>query len=128
MAFDILIVDDSSTTRAIIKRILQVSGVPLGTLHEAANGEAGLAVLAASHVDLVLADLHMPVMDGAQMIRRMLADDAKKSIPVIVISAEPNEERIAELKDLGIRGYFRKPFTPEAVRTLVTETLGVQHA
>jgi two-component system chemotaxis response regulator CheY len=87
-----------------------------------------LRLLAAEPVDLVLADLHMPEMDGVEMTRRILADRATQLIPVIIISAEPNARRLEQLKQEGVRGYLRKPFTPELVRNLINETLGVSNA
>jgi two-component system chemotaxis response regulator CheY len=128
MAFTILIVDDSATTRAIIKRAVGATGLPVDRYLEAGNGKLGLAALAANRVDLVLADLHMPEMDGLEMTRQILADPKTASIPVVIISAEPNAERIAQLQSQGIRGYLRKPFTPEAVREVLNDVLGVAHA
>ena len=126
MGFTILIVDDSATTRAIIKRAVGATGLPVEKYLEAANGKLGLDALAANKVDLVLADLHMPEMDGVEMTRRIFADAKTASTPVVIISAEPNAERIAAIE--GIRGYLRKPFTPEAVRQVLNEVLGVAHA
>jgi len=128
MAFRILIVDDSATTRAIIKRTIKMAGVPTDKVLEAPNGMEALRLLAGEPVDLVLADLHMPEMDGVEMTRRILADESTKMIPVIIISAEPNTGRLEQLKQDGARGYLRKPFTPESVRNLINQTLGVCHA
>ena len=125
MAFRILIVDDSATTRAIIKRTIQMARVPTEKVLEAPNGMEALRLLASEPVDLILADLHMPEMDGVEMTRRILADEATKLIPVIIVSAEPNAERLEQLKKDGARGYLRKPFTPESVRNLINQTLGV---
>ncbi len=128
MAFRILIVDDSATTRAIIKRTIQMARVPTEKVLEAPNGMEALRLLATEPVDLILADLHMPEMDGVEMTRRILADEATKLIPVIIISAEPSATRLEQLKQDGARGYLRKPFTPESVRNLINQTLGVLDA
>lgn len=127
MNHNILIVDDSATTRSVIKRTIKMANVP-AVLFEAADGQAGLQLLASRHIDLVLVDLHMPRMDGIEMIRRLLADPSTSSIPVIVITAESSTCQLDELKCEGIRGYLRKPFTPEAIRNAVTEILGATHA
>lgn len=124
MAFNILIVDDSGTTRAIIKRAVMLSGMPIDKITEAGDGSAALTQLATRSADLVFADLNMPVMDGLQMIGRMSTDPKTSSIPVVVISADPNADQAALLNDLGVRGYLRKPFTPEAIRTILNEVLG----
>ncbi|MFI5379152.1 MAG: response regulator [Tepidisphaerales bacterium] len=128
MAFRILIVDDSATTRAIIKRTIQMARVPAEKLLEASNGMDALCLLATEPVDLVLADLHMPEMDGMEMTRRILAEESTRAIPVVIISAEPSAERLELLIHEGARGYLRKPFTPESVRDLITQTLGAGNA
>jgi CheY-like chemotaxis protein len=127
MSYDILIVDDSSVTRALIKRTIKFTGLPTGALYEADDGQAGLELLAKHHVDLVLADLHMPKMSGVEMTTCILASEQTRDIPVVVISAEPDHEQIERLKQSGIKGYLRKPFTPEDLSHLLTELLGVAH-
>jgi two-component system chemotaxis response regulator CheY len=128
MAFNILIVDDSAVTRAMIRRTLLMAQVPMENCFEAADGAEGLKVLSAHKVDLVLADLHMPNMGGVEMTRRILANEATRHVAVIVISAEPSAERLEALKQQGVRGCIRKPFTPEAIRDVVTQVLGVSNA
>lgn len=123
MYYRILIVDDSSTTRAMISRILNLSKLPIGQLYEAGNGQEALESLAQNWIDLVITDINMPQMNGLELVRRMAADRQLSTTPVIVISTEGSEERINELKALGIAGFLRKPFTPEAVRDLVVEIL-----
>ena len=123
----ILIVDDSATTRAFIKRTIRMAGLEAETF-EAGNGKIALDLIAANPVDLVLADLHMPEMDGAEMTRRLLADPKTAHIPVIVVSADPNTVRIDSLKAAGIKGYIRKPFTPESIRDVLNNVLGVANA
>jgi two-component system chemotaxis response regulator CheY len=125
MAFNILIVDDSAVTRAMIRRTLLMAQVPVANCYEAADGAAGLEVLNAHQVDLVLADLHMPNMGGVEMTQHILADDAKRHVPVVVVSAEPSTQRLEALKKQGVRGCIRKPFTPEAIREMVNQVLGV---
>jgi two-component system chemotaxis response regulator CheY len=128
MACTILIVDDSATTRAMIKRIIQVAGIPTEALLEAPNGVAALQLLRRHAVDLVLADLHMPEMTGVELTHQMLADPALAPIPIVIVSADPNQEKITALQQQGVRGHLRKPFTPEALRNLVHDILGVVHA
>ena len=127
MGYNILIVDDSATTRAVIRRTLAMAGIPTDHCYEAADGEAGLVLLKSHNVDLVLADLNMPGMDGVAMAARILADPATRNIPVIVVSAEPDAQRLAALERQGVRGCIRKPFTPEAIRDVVKQVLGVAH-
>jgi two-component system chemotaxis response regulator CheY len=124
LGHNILIVDDSATTRAVIKRTLKMADIPLHQVLEAPNGKAALEVLECVKVDLVLADLHMPQMTGVEMAAAMHANPAMRGIPVVVVSAEPNVEKLQRLtSEAGIRGYVRKPFTPEQIAVAVRSVL-----
>ncbi|MGC4034285.1 MAG: response regulator [Tepidisphaeraceae bacterium] len=125
---NILIVDDSATTRAMIRRIIGMLDLPSVVITEAENGAVGLERIRANPIDLVLADLNMPVMDGFQMITHLRCDDSTKTLPVVVISAQPDPEQIVLLKEIGITGYLQKPFTPESVRSLVQPILETKQA
>ncbi len=122
MAYNILVVDDSKVMRAMIIKSLGMSGIPMGEVHQAANGKEGLDVLNDNWIDLVIADLNMPVMHGQEMIERMRDDYAISTIPVIVISTEGSEKRIAQLRDRGVT-FIHKPFTPERIRDTVKEIM-----
>lgn len=124
MALNILVVDDSDVIRAMIVRTLGLAQLPLGQIHHASNGREALEVLADNWIDLVLADINMPVMTGADMIREMRAHEGTASIPVIVVSTEGATERIDELKREGVAAWIRKPFTPEEIRDVVGEVVG----
>lgn len=128
MPHNILIVDDSAVTRAMIKRTIKLSDLPVENFFEAGHGQAALEVLASQAVDLVLADLNMPVMDGVEMTQRMRHNQATRDIPVIIVSAEPNLHLLEELLQQGVQGFVRKPFTPENVRHVISQTLGETHA
>lgn len=124
MAYNFLVVDDSTTTRAIIKRILGLSAVPIGELYEAENGEEALEVLKDNWVDLVFADINMPKMNGVEMVQRMAEDGLLQSIPVVIVSSDGSEARIEELMSKGVRAYLKKPFTPENIKESIDEILG----
>jgi two-component system chemotaxis response regulator CheY len=115
----VLIVDDSATTRAMIKRVIGMTQLPVGEIFEAANGKASLDLLECHNIKLVLADLNMPVMDGLEMISRMRKSEKLRSIPVLVISAQPDDHLIEQLKKDGVVGYLPKPFTAEAARDMI---------
>lgn len=123
MAYNILLVDDSGTVRAMIRKTLRLTKLDLGEVHEAANGAEALDVLAKHWIDLVLCDINMPIMSGHELVAQMQSDQLLNSIPVAIVSTEGSEQHIAELRDLGIRGYLRKPFTPEEIGALVTDLL-----
>ncbi len=124
MAFNVLIVDDSAVMRAMITRVVKLSGVPLGAFYEAGDGEEGLRRLREHWVDLVLLDVNMPVMNGEQMLRRLRADPETASLPVIVVSTESSETRVNALEELGV-SFVHKPFAPETLRDIILRVTGV---
>jgi len=124
MAFNVLVVDDSAVMRQMVVRTLKMSGLPLGTVHEAANGEEGLFVLQDEWVDLLLLDINMPAMDGEEMLRRLRAQPETAELPVIVVSTEGSETRLAALHELGA-AIVRKPFAPETLRDTILRITGV---
>lgn len=123
MAYNILIVDDSETVRAVIARTLEMAEVPIRKLHEAENGKIALDILRNEWIDLVFSDINMPVMSGVEMIEAMQQDELLGTIPVVVISTEGSKTRIDNLMEKGVRAYIRKPFTPEKVREVVDKLL-----
>lgn len=127
MAYNILVVDDSETVRAVIKKTLSLAGVEVGTLYQAGNGQEGLEALKANWIDLVFADINMPVMTGIEMVERMASDGMLKTVPVIIVSTEGSATRIEQLKSAGVSAYIRKPFTPELLRKVVDEVMGARH-
>ncbi len=124
MAYNILIVDDSVITRTVIKRSIDMTEIETGEIFEADNGLSALKVLEEHHVDLVLADLNMPEMDGGEMLHQMQRDEATKSVPVVVVSSEPSTIRIKQLLAEGIKDYLHKPFSPEEFAEIVENSLG----
>ena len=125
MAFNLLIVDDSSTIRGIIKKALRQTELPLGELLEAGNGQAGLEMMRAHWVDLVLADLNMPGMNGVEMIAAMGEDPLLAKTPVIVVSSEGNATVLDSLLSQGVKDVVRKPFEPVLLRMVIQKALGV---
>lgn len=123
MSIDILIVDDSITIRAMIKKALQLSIPDLGQVYEAENGILALARLAEKEVGLIMTDLNMPRMDGLQLIEKIKRQPKLANIPIIVISTDGSTERLSELEQQGIRGYLRKPFRPEQLKQVLSEIL-----
>ena len=128
MSLNILVVDDSATVRAVIKKTLEIAEVPVGELHEAADGKQALDVLANNWIDLVFADINMPVMTGIEMVEKMAENGLLKTVPVVIVSTEGSATRIEQLKAKGVSAYIRKPFTPEALRSVVDKIVGVDNA
>lgn len=128
MNLEVLIADDSPIARAVLEKALRLSRLPLGVLHQAADGAAALEVLARTRVDLVFLDLRMPEPDGFEVLRRMRAAPATADTPVIVLSADVEPARLPQLNALGVVARLRKPFRPELLRRIVQSVLGEDHA
>jgi two-component system chemotaxis response regulator CheY len=124
MSYSVLIVDDSRITRAMIKRTLGLCGLVFREIHEAEDGLAALEVLRELWIDIVLTDLHMPRMNGMELVDHMAKEDLLSSIPVIVVSSDQSEARIEELAQKGVRSYLKKPFRPESLRDVLLRILG----
>jgi two-component system chemotaxis response regulator CheY len=124
MAYNVLIVDDSSAMRKVIKKVLSISGFRLGDFLEAANGQEAIKVLEDHWIDLILTDIHMPIMNGLELFRALKKEDVWRDIPVAFITTDPNEESLSEALSLGAKGYIRKPFHPEAIRAFLCGILG----
>jgi len=109
----VLVVDDMSTMRRIVKNVLKQIGYT--DLHEAEDGEKGLKKLKEGGFGLVVSDWNMPVMMGIDMLRAIRADPDLKHIPVLMVTAEAQKENIIEAVQAGVSNYVVKPFTADAL-------------
>lgn len=123
----ILIVDDSSAMRSVIKRILAISGFEMDTCLDACDGEDALAALRRQPVNLVISDINMPRMDGEALLREMSADPALSAIPVVIVSSDATESRASRLLELGAKAYLVKPFQPQMFRQRLEQVLEGVH-
>jgi len=123
VAYNVLIVDDSQTMRKVIRKTVSISGFEIGDCWEAGNGREALDILHSCWVDLILADLNMPVMNGLEMLRELKKGELHRHIPVILITTEGSEKRLEEAYALGIKGYIQKPFYPETIRDVLTRIM-----
>ena len=128
MAYKILIVDDSTVTRMVLKKTIGMIDIPVQEILEAGNGNEGLDVLSEHSVDLVLADINMPEINGMEMAAAVLANPATADIPVVIISTHTEDARINELRSQGIKAYIHKPFTAETIRDVLSEILELNPA
>ncbi len=116
MQLDVLIVDDSAAIRKILQRVLRQAEIPLGEVYEAGDGIEALKALEDRHVDLVLADINMPNMDGLQLLGQIKAAEKWKHLPVVMVTTEGGESKVMSAAKLGAAGYVRKPFSAEQFR------------
>jgi two-component system chemotaxis response regulator CheY len=128
MSIRVMIVDDSPAMRRFIDRTIQMSGLDVGECLQAADGRQALELLKASGVDIVLSDVNMPQMSGEEMLEVMRHDSSLRTTPVVVVSTDSTEARVSRMLRLGARGYIKKPFTPEILRTELERVLGACHA
>ena len=117
---NILIVDDSSMMRTMIKRVTSVAGLAIGTVFEAANGQEALAILERHAVHFLFTDINMPVMTGTELLRAMQAREEWRHIVRIIISTDGSESRRHEAEDLNVKIYVEKPFRPEVMRDVLS--------
>jgi two-component system, chemotaxis family, chemotaxis protein CheY len=127
MALRILIVDDSPVMRRVVRKTIELSGTAVSGIDECSNGSEALAFLEKQWVDVVLTDVHMPVMTGDELIRRMAANPLTRDVAIIVISSDRAKERVDELTRLGVRAYLTKPFRPEQLNALFTSITETAH-
>jgi two-component system chemotaxis response regulator CheY len=128
MAYRVMIVDDSRSMRAFVRRVMDLSGFEVESCLNAANGTEALALLNQQRVDIILTDINMPEMNGEEFVRHIGQRDEIRSIPVVVISTDGTENRIRRMLDLGAKGYVVKPFSPEALRAELERVLEVESA
>ena len=105
----ILVVDDFSTMRRIVRNLLKELG--FSNVDEAEDGVVALKKLRAETFDFVVSDWNMPNMTGIELLREIRKDDALKHLPVLMVTAEAKKENIIEAAQAGASGYVVKPFT-----------------
>ncbi len=110
----ILIVDDFSTMRRIIKNLLRDLGYNNTT--EADDGNTALPVLKKGGIDFLITDWNMPGMDGLSLLKEVRAQDDLKGLPVLMVTAESKREQIIEAAQAGVNGYIVKPFTAATLK------------
>ena len=105
----ILIVDDFSTMRRIIKNLLRDLGYT--NTQEADDGLTALPMLKAGDFDFLVTDWNMPGMQGIELLKEVRADEKLANLPVLMVTAEQKREQIVEAAQAGVNGYIVKPFT-----------------
>ncbi|KTC19207.1 histidine kinase [Pseudomonas marginalis ICMP 9505] len=110
----ILIVDDFSTMRRIIKNLLRDLGFT--NTVEADDGITAIPILNSGSIDFLVTDWNMPGMTGIDLLRHVRADEKLRSLPVLMVTAEAKREQIIEAAQAGVNGYVVKPFTALALK------------
>jgi two-component system chemotaxis response regulator CheY len=110
----ILIVDDFSTMRRIIKNLLRDLGFT--NTVEADDGITAIPILNSGSIDFLVTDWNMPGMTGIDLLRHVRADEKLRNLPVLMVTAEAKREQIIEAAQAGVNGYVVKPFTALALK------------
>lgn len=110
----ILVVDDFSTMRRIIKNLLRDLGFT--NIVEADDGKTALPILQAGGIDFLVTDWNMPIMTGIDLLKTVRADPNLKQIPVLMVTAEAKRDQIVEAAQAGVNGYVIKPFTAAVLK------------
>lgn len=105
----ILIVDDFSTMRRIIKNLLRDLG--FNNTQEADDGQTAWPMLQTGNFDFLVTDWNMPIMTGIELLKKVRADANLSTLPVLLVTAEAKKEQIVEAAQAGVNGYVVKPFT-----------------
>ncbi len=110
----ILIVDDFSTMRRIIKNLLRDLG--FNNTSEADDGNTALPMLQNGDFDFLVTDWNMPGMEGIDLLKAVRADEKLANLPVLLVTAEAKKEQIVEAAQAGVNGYVVKPFNAATLK------------
>lgn len=124
----VLIVDDSVVMRRIVEDALRHSGLQLTTVLQAANGREALAALEKADaldlpLDLILCDVHMPIMDGLAFLIEKPRRNLAPGVPVVMITADAADPHLLRAIAAGAQGYVSKPFTLEQMQASIASLL-----
>lgn len=114
---NILVVDDFSTMRRIVKNLLVEIG--FSNIEEADDGKTALPILENGGIDFLVTDWNMPGMAGIDLLKAVRANPELSSLPVLMVTAEAKREQIMEAAEAGVNGYVVKPFTADTLREKV---------
>jgi two-component system chemotaxis response regulator CheY len=113
----VLVVDDSPFSRKHIARVLQSLGIE--HIDHAQDGVQALEMVSEHYYDFIVTDYNMPRMDGKELLDHIRHNSAQASVPVLMVTSEANENRLAAVQQIGVSAICDKPFQPDTVRSLV---------
>ncbi len=118
----ILVVDDFSTMRKIIKNILRQLGYT--NVVEADDGSTAWDVLNRDQIEFIISDWNMPKMSGIELLRKVRASEEYGGLPFLMVTAEAQQENIIEAVQAKVSNYIVKPFTPETLDQKIQKIFG----
>lgn len=114
-----LVVDDSSLARKHISRVLTGMDIPPSNIDTAENGAEALELINRNYYDFVVSDYNMPVMDGKELLDRIRQESSQSSIPVLMVTSEQDQNRLAAVQGAGVSAICDKPFEPSTIYGLI---------
>ncbi|MCF8063286.1 MAG: response regulator [Deltaproteobacteria bacterium] len=111
---NILIVDDQSTMRSLIRGMLGKMGFT--SLEEAEDGDVALNKMKQGAYDLVISDVHMPRLNGLEFLKQARSIETLRHVPFLMVTTESSKSAVLEAIKLKVNGYIVKPFTPETLQ------------
>ena len=115
----VLVVDDSFTARKHIMRVLANMGIE--NMEQAKNGVEALEMIGKNYYDLIVTDYNMPEMDGKELIEHIRNESEQASIPILMVSSEADESRLAAVQQVGVSAICDKPFEADTVKQILED-------
>ncbi len=115
----ILVVDDFSTMRRIVRNLLRDLG--FNNAEEADDGATALPMLKTGRFDFLVTDWNMPIMEGIDLVRAIRADPDLRELPILMVTAEARREQIVAAAEAGVNGYIVKPFTAQTLEQKIAK-------
>ncbi len=116
----ILIADDKGSSRELMRTLLEHEGYEIV---EAGDGQEALEVARATAPDLVLLDIHMPVLDGYGAVRAMRSDEKLKGLPIVALTASAMHSDRDRVLQAGFTAYITKPVSLRVLRQELAQLL-----
>jgi len=114
---NLLVVDDSRMSRRYIHQMLE--GIGIGNIIEAKDGAEGLQLMKHTDFDLVITDYNMPNVDGKEFVEHIRRYSNQRDVPVVMVTSEQNESRLAAIQSAGVSAICNKPFSYGNVKQLI---------
>lgn len=121
MAYNILVIDDSSALRKVLIKAIKMCNLGNMEFFQAEHGEEALNLLKNQWIDVIFTDINMPVMDGITLMKELKKSEMK--IPIIVVTSETRSQEIIHFGELGAEGVIAKPFRPEVIKKFLVNIL-----
>lgn len=117
----VLVADDAAFIRNLVIKGLQLVGIT--QVKEAVDGRQALAALQTAKYDLIISDLHMPEMDGLELLREVKSDERMFNIPFLLLTSDVDADNVKIAAELGVNGYLTKPFRNDPLLEKVEQLL-----